>query len=44
MFDIDGVLYKGGTVLEDSFRFLQYLRESGKRIYFITNNSTRTRE
>ena len=42
IFDVDGVLIKGGTEIEDSFKGLDYiLTQPQKKIFFLTNNSTK---
>lgn len=44
IFDLDGVIYRGDAVLPfavDAFRSLQ---DAGVQVFFLTNNSTRTRE
>lgn len=44
IFDIDGVLYKGHTPIEGAPRALSALRNMGLKLFFLTNNSTKTRE
>jgi phosphoglycolate phosphatase len=39
MLDMDGVLWKGGDLVDGTLETLQLLKKLGKRIYFITNNS-----
>jgi phosphoglycolate/pyridoxal phosphate phosphatase family enzyme len=39
MLDMDGVLWKGGDLLDGTIETLQMLKRLGKRVYFITNNS-----
>jgi len=43
MFDCDGVIWKGHSVIEGVPYVLNKLRALGKRIFFITNNSTKSR-
>ncbi len=44
LFDLDGVLYRGGEAIPGAPETLATLRRSGKSIAFITNNSSRTPE
>lgn len=44
LFDLDGTLYLGDKVYEGAQDSLSFLREKGKRIIFLTNNSSRTNE
>ena len=41
-FDLDGTLYLGGEPIGDSINTLKALRQKGKKIGYITNNSSRT--
>ncbi|XP_044736875.1 uncharacterized protein LOC123298845 [Chrysoperla carnea] len=41
--DCDGVLWSSGKALPGSAAVLNGLRKKGKQIYFLTNNSTKTR-
>ncbi len=43
MFDLDGVLYLGDTPIPYAAEAIQRLRSDGKQVYFLTNNSGRTR-
>ena len=43
IFDMDGVLYRGNTVLPFARETLDRLRRGGWKVYFATNNSTATR-
>ena len=43
IFDMDGVLYRGGQVLPYARETLERLRRAGWQVYFATNNSTATR-
>jgi len=40
--DIDGTFYLSGKLFDGSKRFLEVLKELGKKIVFLTNNSNRT--
>ena len=42
--DCDGVLWNGPRSLDGSAEVIQGLRKLGKRIIFVTNNGTRTRQ
>ncbi|KAK9763968.1 hypothetical protein K7432_008924 [Basidiobolus ranarum] len=43
LFDCDGVLWEGNRVLDGVRETLSLLRQQGKRILFVTNNSTKSR-
>ncbi len=40
--DLDGVIYRGDSVLAGVPEALRRLAESGVEVFYITNNSTRT--
>ncbi len=42
-FDCDGVLWRGAELLPGSARTLARLRAHGKRLFFVTNNSSKSR-
>lgn len=42
LFDLDGVLYRGGETVEGAPEAVARLRATGKRLAFVTNNSSRT--
>ncbi|MBA1340676.1 MAG: Glyceraldehyde 3-phosphate phosphatase [ANME-2 cluster archaeon] len=42
--DLDGVVYRGRTVIPGACESIDRLRSSGRRVVFLTNNATRTRE
>ncbi|ODN02003.1 Phosphoglycolate phosphatase [Orchesella cincta] len=44
MFDCDGVLWLGMDPLENAQALVIKLRSMGKKVFFMTNNSTRTQE
>ncbi len=44
LFDIDGTLALGDHLLEGTVELISLLRKMEKRIYFTSNNSTRSRE
>ena len=42
--DLDGVVYRGRTVIPGACESIERLRSSGPGVVFLTNNATRTRE
>ncbi|MBQ8250053.1 MAG: HAD-IIA family hydrolase [Clostridia bacterium] len=40
IFDQDGTIYLGGRVFPSAVKFINHLRESGKRVLFFTNNAS----
>lgn len=44
LFDCDGVLWSGSVLLPSVVETLDLLRSKGKRLVFVTNNSTKSRE
>ncbi|KAI1818839.1 HAD-like domain-containing protein [Poronia punctata] len=44
LFDCDGVLWSGDHVFEGTVETLELLRAKGKRVVFVTNNSTKSRQ
>ncbi|KAG9448537.1 hypothetical protein H6P81_008502 [Aristolochia fimbriata] len=43
LFDCDGVIWKGDTLIEGVPETLEMLRTRGKKLVFVTNNSTKSR-
>lgn len=43
IFDCDGVIWRGDSVIEGVPETLDYLRSLGKQLVFVTNNSTKSR-
>ncbi|NIM05579.1 MAG: HAD-IIA family hydrolase [Armatimonadetes bacterium] len=43
VFDLDGVVYRGHTLLPGARKTIAWLRKQGRRVFFLTNNSTLTR-
>ncbi|KIK68402.1 hypothetical protein GYMLUDRAFT_35813 [Collybiopsis luxurians FD-317 M1] len=43
MFDCDGVLWHGDTLIDGAVEVLRLLRERKKKILFVTNNATKSR-
>ncbi|KAI5083388.1 hypothetical protein GOP47_0003131 [Adiantum capillus-veneris] len=44
IFDCDGVIWKGDTLIDGVPETLDMLRDLGKRLVFVTNNSTKSRK
>ncbi|KAK6537895.1 hypothetical protein TWF694_010794 [Orbilia ellipsospora] len=44
LFDCDGVLWRGSVLLPKVVETLEMLRSRGKKLVFVTNNSTKSRE
>ncbi|KAF0304464.1 Glycerol-3-phosphate phosphatase [Amphibalanus amphitrite] len=44
LFDCDGVLWNGGDVIKDANAVVNKLQELGKKVFLVTNNSTKTRD
>ncbi len=42
IFDMDGTIYLGGIVFDYAIRFIDHLRESGRKVLFFTNNASHT--
>jgi hypothetical protein len=43
IFDLDGVIWRGDVLIDGVEETLNKLRLIGKRIFFVTNNSTKSR-
>lgn len=43
IFDCDGVLWRGKSLIPDAASTISSLRQQGKRLFFLTNNSTKSR-
>ncbi|KAL2651640.1 hypothetical protein R1flu_019768 [Riccia fluitans] len=43
LFDVDGVIWRGGKLIEGVPETLDMLRAMGKKLFFVTNNSTKSR-
>lgn len=43
VFDCDGVIWRGDSVIDGVPETLELLRKMGKRLFFVTNNSTKSR-
>jgi|TARA_B100000524_G_scaffold348435_1_gene252980 4-nitrophenyl phosphatase/phosphoglycolate phosphatase len=44
IFDCDGVIWKGDSLIDKVPAVLEMLRKAGKKIFFVTNNSTKSRK
>jgi len=42
IFDLDGCLYRGNSVIEGAPEAIKALRSKGRKVLFLTNNSTKT--
>lgn len=43
IFDCDGVIWKGDILIERAKEAIDFLRKMGKKVFFFTNNSTKSR-
>lgn len=43
VFDLDGTIYYGSKIIDGVEETLEYFNKKGNKIFFLTNNSTRTR-
>ncbi len=44
LLDCDGVIWRGNQAIEGSIETINYLYQKGYKVYFVTNNSTLTKE
>lgn len=44
IFDCDGVIWRGDSLIDGIPETLEKLRKAGKRMFFVTNNSTKSRK
>lgn len=44
LFDLDGTIYYGSKIIDGANETISFFRRNGKKIYFTTNNSTKTRK
>jgi HAD superfamily hydrolase (TIGR01450 family) len=43
-FDLDGTIYYGNQVIDGAAGTIEYLKSKGIKVFYFTNNSTKTRE
>lgn len=43
LFDCDGVIWRGDEAIPGAAQVIRLLKERGKRVFFVTNNSSKTR-
>ncbi|XP_016356779.1 glycerol-3-phosphate phosphatase-like [Sinocyclocheilus anshuiensis] len=44
LFDCDGVIWRGDQAIPGAPEVISSLKKNGKRVFFVTNNSTKTRQ
>lgn len=44
LFDLDGTIYYGSQLIPGAMETVEYFRKQGKKVFFMTNNSTKTRQ
>ena len=44
LFDLDGTIYYGSKLIDGAKEVVQAYRDSGKKVFFMTNNSTKSRK
>lgn len=44
LLDCDGVIWSGSKEIDQSFQVIEWLHILGKKIFFLTNSSGKTRE
>lgn len=44
LFDCDGVIWRGDQVIQGAPEVINLLKKNGKRVFFVTNNSSKTRQ
>lgn len=44
VFDLDGTIYHGNELIEGALDTVLHVRRKGMRVFFVTNNSTKTRQ
>jgi len=44
IFDLDGTVYKGNKLIDKADQIIKFLYQKGKKVYFMTNNSSYSRK
>lgn len=44
LFDLDGTIYYGSKIIDGANETIDFFRENEKKVFFTTNNSTKTRQ
>lgn len=44
LFDLDGTIYYGNKMIDGADKVVKKFRDSGKKVFFMTNNSTKSRK
>lgn len=44
LFDCDGVIWHGDEAIKGAVKTISRLKENGKKVFFVSNNSTKTRD
>lgn len=44
LFDLDGTIYYGSQIIDGANDTIKFFRKKNKKIFFVTNNSTKTRK
>lgn len=44
LFDLDGTIYYGSKIIDGANETIDFFRSHGKKVFFTTNNSTKTRQ
>lgn len=44
LFDLDGTIYYGSKMIDGAAEVVEYYRNAGKKVFFMTNNSTKSRK
>lgn len=44
IFDLDGTIYNGNTLIDGALEVIEHVKKSGKKIFFLTNTSFKNRK